>query len=111
MPDERERRIALNEAAFRVANERREDWPERQEAEEPLSYYCECANPDCRLMLEADRDVYERVRSDSRHFLIAPGHQVPDAETVIEETVDYAVIEKAPGVDPIVKGTDPRREE
>ena len=111
MPDERERRIALNEAAFRVANERRGDWPERQDTDEPLSYYCECANPDCRLTVEADRDLYERVRSDSRHFLIVPGHEVPDVETVLEVTDDYAVIEKAASVSTIVEGTDPRREE
>ena len=109
--DERERRIALNEAAFRVANERRKGWPERQEADEPLSYYCECANPDCRVMLQADRALYERVRSNPRHFIIVPGHEVPDVETVLDATDDYAVIEKSPAVDTIVEGTDPRREE
>jgi hypothetical protein len=111
MPDERERRIALNEAAFRVANERRESWPERQDAEEPLSYYCECANPDCRLTVAAERDLYERVRSNSRHFLIVPGHDVPDVEAVLEATEDYAVIEKTPAVRTIVEGTDPRRKD
>ena len=43
VPSDRERRLALNEAAFRVANERIRNWPERRSHEAPARYYCECA--------------------------------------------------------------------
>ena len=108
MPDERERRLALNEAAFRIANERIDEWPERRERQGAAPYYCECAEPDCRVRIELDRAAYEHVRSSSRQFAVAPGHEVPDVETVIERHDDYVIVEKAPGVTPLVERLDPR---
>src|SRR5687768_2102655 len=70
----REERLAKNEALFRVANERMSRWEERHEGEEAELYYCECANPDCREQLRLLGADYERVRSNSRQFFVAPGH-------------------------------------
>ena len=52
---------------------------------------------------------YEKVRSDSRHFLIALGHEIPDIETVLEKHDGWAVIEKNPEVTEMVESLDPRR--
>jgi hypothetical protein len=53
---------------------------------------------------------YERVRSDSRRFVIVPGHEVPDVETVIERNDGWAIVEKVPEVADVVEELDPRRD-
>ena len=108
MPDERERRLALNEAAFRVANERMDQWEERRDVEEPVSYYCECAEITCRERIHLRIREYEHVRDNPRHFAVVPGHEIPDVESVVERGEGYVIIEKHPEVDPIVDATDPR---
>jgi len=108
---EREERIARNEAMFRVANERMADW-EEQHADTPVeSYFCECANIECREHVDLRKADYERVRSDSRRFAIVLGHELPDVETVVERNDGWAIIEKAPEVTGIVEELDPRRDD
>jgi hypothetical protein len=49
------------------------------------------------------------VRASARRFAIVPRHDIPDVEEVVERHERYAVIEKHPDVDDIVRATDPRR--
>lgn len=109
MVDPRKERIALNEAMFRNANERMAGWEEAHHADGSELYLCECANPDCRDRISLRREDYERVRADSVHFVIVPGHELQDAETVMEEHEGWAIIEKEPEVLEITRTTDPRR--
>lgn len=106
----RKDRIALNEAMFREGNERTSAWEEHQAAppEQKLSFMCECADPECRERVPLTMPEYERVRADPMHFAIVPGHELPDAENVIERHDDYAVIEKHEDVRGIAERTDPR---
>jgi hypothetical protein len=108
MASVREERLAQNEALFRAANERMAEWEERHRIEATELYFCECANPDCREKVPLRESDYERVRQDSDHFFVVPGHEVIDVETVIESHQDWALIEKAPEVREIVEATDPR---
>jgi hypothetical protein len=108
MPDERERRLALNESAFRVANERMKDWPERRQHAEPSLYHCECSDLACRERIRLTIAQYEHVRGNPRYFALVPGHEITDVETVVERGDGYNVVEKAPGVSPLVEATDPR---
>jgi hypothetical protein len=110
MASEREERLARNEALFRVANERMSDWEEQHRSSAVESYFCECADSECREHVDLGQADYERVRSDSRRFVIVPGHEVPDLETVIERNEGWAIIEKAPEVTGIVEELDPRRD-
>lgn len=103
-------RIALNEAAFRVANERMRAWEERHANGADESYFCECARMDCAEKVVLGADEYEHIRTDSRHFLVRPGHETPEVETVIERCGEYFVIEKAPEVEELVRRTDPRND-
>jgi hypothetical protein len=105
----REQRLAGNEAMFRTANERMAGWEELRINEAEELYFCECADEQCREKVSLRNADYEKVRSDSRHFLIALGHEVPDIETVIEKHEGWAVIEKNPEVTEIVESLDPRR--
>jgi len=106
----REERLALNEALFRTANERMAGWEERDRADGVVEFFfCECANPDCRQKVRLPGSDYERVRGNSTHFFVVPGHELPDVETVIESHEEWVVIEKDPRVRKIVEATDPRQ--
>ena len=93
-----------------MANERMADWEERQESETPELYLCECADPDCKQKVALSRAEYERVRADSGHFFLVPGHEIPDTETVVERHDDWNVVEKGPEVADLVDKLDPRTE-
>jgi hypothetical protein len=110
VPTAREERIANNEAIFRVGNERMAEWPERHADRSTERYLCECADATCREKVELTYSQYEYVRSNSRWFVVVPGHEVPDLETVIDEHDAWNVIEKDPEVTDIAEATDPRSE-
>jgi hypothetical protein len=110
--DMREKRLAQNEALYREVNERvtaiveRQDRPDDRTYE--YSYFCECANADCTLQVTVPRDVYEWVRSESNRFLIAPGHEMPEAEKVVRAERGFAVVEKEGEAARYVEHLDPR---
>jgi hypothetical protein len=109
MPRERAEQIALNEAAFRIANERMAAWEEVPPDAEAL-YFCECASLECREKVPLARAAYEAVRSRPEWFLIVPGHEVPDVEKVVQRGDAHWVIQKPGFVAGITHGTDPRAE-
>jgi hypothetical protein len=110
VPTTREERLANNEAMFRFANERMAAWDEVRVSEAVERYLCECADPDCQQKVPLRKADYEAVRSNSRYFVIVPGHEIPEVETVIETHDEWTVIEKNPEVTEIVEKTDPRLE-
>ena len=101
--------IALTEAAFRVANERMSQWPERYENSQVEVYLCECGLRSCHAHIMLTKDQYESVRANPSRFLIVPGHEVPNVETVVESYDNYEVVQKLPGVLGIVTQADPRQ--
>jgi len=107
---ERERRLALNEAMFREVNERVEEMTNTFESgTRTLEILCECADTACTERLSVPTADYERVRSDSTHFLLRPGHEDATVERVIETRADYVVVEKeGRDVERVVEETDPR---
>jgi hypothetical protein len=108
IPTPREERLARNEAVFRAANERMAGWDERHATNEEELYLCECADPECREKLALTREQYERVRSDSKHFAVLAGHEVPDVEVVIEELDNWVIVEKPVEVEDTLERLDPR---
>jgi hypothetical protein len=57
---------------------------------------CECGRSGCSARLEVPLDVYEAVRSESHRFLVAPGHEEPDAEDVVAGAPSYLVVAMRP---------------
>jgi hypothetical protein len=111
MSRDRAERVALTEAAFRIANERMADWEERRNADGAVaSYYCECAVEGCREEVRLSRAEYEAVRSEPRHFVVLHGHIIEDLETEIERHETYSVIEKPAALAPLLTDADPRSE-
>jgi hypothetical protein len=51
---------------------------------------------------------YERIRANSRMFFVAPGHEIPDVEQVVEHHDEWLVVEKPGDVDDVIDPLDPR---
>jgi hypothetical protein len=92
-----ERRLARNEAIFRVVNREIAKTGERfgQVApDETYDFVCECADPDCTDPIRITLDRFHEVRAEPTRFIVAEGH----AEATIERRVDagdgYEIVEK-----------------
>jgi hypothetical protein len=101
-------RMARTESAFREVNEAIAETAARFDAEE-TQFICECADPQCAHRVTADLEDYEEVRSEATHFLLAPGHHVPEVEEVVERGGEFDVVEKVtPIMARIVRRLNPR---
>lgn len=104
-----EQRAARNEALFREVNENLARLEQRHGATstaEPV-FLCECANADCIEHVPVGLDVYARVRSQPRHFLIIPGHEDAQLERVVETHPDYLIVEKTGVAGRVAEQTQP----
>jgi len=96
--DERARRVGANEALFRTVNEEVRGLSKRFAVlEDPLSVVCECGRSDCSDGVEMAPGDYERVRAEPTLFVIRPGHELPDVESVVERHEQYFVVRKHEG--------------
>ena len=96
--DIRDGRYAANEALYRRLNERIRRYKEGGETGEPMTFLCECAEGACIDQIHIGLEEYRRVRQDPRRFIVAPGHDAPEMERVVERHPRYWVVEKA--IDP-----------
>jgi hypothetical protein len=90
-------RVAFNDNIFRRANEAIEQSAASLGAEvDQLPCICECAEESCTTVVLVPSDDYARIRSDSRLFLNAPGHEVAGQGwgKVVERHDGYVIIEK-----------------
>ena len=94
MADSRDERRARNETAFRTVNEAIAAGRGLTEVERRLPFVCECGRLGCTVILELTRGQYETVRDHSRRFVVAPGHDTPEIERVVESGDSWAVVEK-----------------
>ncbi len=108
--DERERRIGVNEAIFREANERIQELNQTfATLTDRLVLVCECGDGACAEQITMGVAAYEELRGDPTTFAIIHGHEIPDVEEVIATHEDYAVVRKGEGVPRrIAEATDPR---
>ena len=57
---------------------------------------CECGDETCSdYEIRVPFSVYERVRSNSKQFLLVLGHDDPTVERVIERLKGFEIVEKA----------------
>ena len=94
--DIRAGRYAENEAAYRRINERIRGHEERdrQRESDPMAFLCECAEGACIEQIAVTLDEYRQVRQHPRRFIIAPDHDVPDIEHVVQRYPHYWIVEK-----------------
>jgi hypothetical protein len=106
--DQRERRLAENEALFREVNERVETLAHQLGPNVPYEFLCECANADCTFRIELPLSIYQSVRADARQFVVLPLHYTPEVEDLILERDTYWVVRKTGEAGEYVEGLDPR---
>jgi hypothetical protein len=102
-------RVARNDAAFRQANEAIESTALRLDIPD-VPFICECADPGCSAIVQLTLEEYERVRSESTHFLTTPGHESsagPHAR-VVRRHPSYLVVEKIGEAGEIAAALDER---
>jgi hypothetical protein len=106
----REDRIARNETLFRDVNERVRELAAGFSGAEPgtVAFVCECGQGDCAESIGLRLDAYERVREDPTHFVIVPGHETPEVESIVEQHEGYDIVRKRAGEEQIAIETDPR---
>jgi len=81
--NERKRRIGENEALFREINEQARTLTSSfSVASDDLKVVCECGAPRCLDEILVPLAEYARIRDDPTLFLIKPGHDLPETETV-----------------------------
>jgi hypothetical protein len=106
--DERERRLAQNEALFREVNERVESVADRLGPEVPHEFLCECANSDCTFRISLPLSVYESIRADPQQFVVLPLHYTPEVEDLVIEEDTHWVVRKTGEAGEYVERLDPR---
>src|SRR5262245_7850713 len=107
MGDERaEERVGRNESIFREINERVAELGTAVEG--PTEFLCECARTDCTERLSVPLDTYEQVRTRSRHFLVAVGHEQLEFERVVEQGDGWLVVTKIGVPGEVAEEEDPR---
>ena len=106
MGDARRDRIARNEAFYRELNEAiaRGEGPAR----DPLMLLCECGDENCTEALHIPAAQYEAMRQHPRRFLLLEGHEIPNAERVVERRRGWLVVEKPEDAAHVVDPRDSR---
>lgn len=66
-------------------------------AEHVGAFRCECGDTGCTRAITLTPAEYTSVRSCATHFAVAPNHENPESEQVIEENERYAVVETVTG--------------
>ena len=106
--DERETRVAKNEATSREMNEQIEQAHSRS----PDDYFriiCECGRSECTRVIAIGVGEYEEVRSDARDFAVVRTHLMPDVEKVVRDEERFTVVRKREGTAArIAEERDPR---
>lgn len=107
--DERKRRIGENEAIFRSVNEQIRAFDATLTAPtEGMRIVCECGARSCTDQFEIDLADYAKVRAESTLFIVKPGHDLPETETVVSRNEVYWIVQKDPGIPAaIARATDP----
>jgi hypothetical protein len=96
------RRLAENERLIREANEEAElvavDEAGRRAHLElvEVEFACACGRPDCRETIVMSVAEYEAAHEAPHRFVVAPGHETPPVERVVERRAEYDVVEKRP---------------
>ena len=100
-------RIARNEGLFREVNEAIERglWPGE---EDTAQFRCECAALECNAVVTLAVHDYERIRQHPRRFFVLEGHELPDAEDIVQRGPYWVVVEKRGQAGVVAESIDPR---
>ena len=105
-------RKALNEGAFRRANEKMERAAQEHhlDADSLIPFLCECPKQECMEIVMLTLREYEDVRSSSRGGLAAVGHEDRSIERVMAQNNRFVTTEKFGEAGDVHAAADPRAE-
>ena len=87
------RREAANQAVFRHVNEEICGAYEALGTDGVPTLVCECGEGTCLAMIQVALEEYRAVRANPRRFIVASGHEAPEAERVVERHDRWSVVE------------------
>ena len=106
--DARAIRAAKNEDLFREVNERIRGVASSNQGQQ-FDVVCECTDATCREAVALFPGEYETVRAEGARFVIAPGHDSPPIERIVEQTDRYWIVEKLGKAEDEAERLDPRQ--
>jgi hypothetical protein len=83
-------RIAQTELFFRTVNEE----IARNDGHGTTLFLCECGNSSCAENLELTAVALQHLHAESGLFVVLPGHEIPDLETVVDHHNGYLVVRR-----------------
>ena len=86
-----ERRVAQAEINGRSVNEA---IARGADTSTPTSFVCECGRIGCTVKLTLDHRDYDRARESFVSFVVAPGHEIPEVDDVVERYDDFLLVRK-----------------
>lgn len=101
-----EKRIAANELLIRDLNQRIAEkigefaGGPAEAGDEESDFLCACGRPGCSETVTLTLAEFARAHASENHFAVAPGHEQPELERVVERHERYLVVEKRPGLRP-----------
>jgi hypothetical protein len=99
-------RVAENEAFLREVNERIAEktlelaGDGTEPAQQECDFLCACGRTDCSEIVSLTIAAYEDAQSQDDLFVVAPGHETPEIEHVVERHETYVVVRKNRGSKP-----------
>jgi hypothetical protein len=78
------------ELFFRAINEE----IAKSNGDSPTVVICECGNPACSEAIELTTDALHQLHAGNDLFVVLPGHEIPDVETVVDRFNGYLIVRK-----------------
>ena len=109
---EAQKRRAENEVVFKLRNNAMKNVakmvvPTERNNDLPLNFVCECSNESCTEKIQLTIDQYDSARVSNRYFIVRPGHEQLDLESVKLHGEFYVVekYEDPPQTDGVLNNT------
>jgi diaminopimelate decarboxylase len=83
-------RIVQTEQFFRAINEE----IARHDGHGTTQFLCECGNSACAESIALTADALRHLHADGDLFVVLPGHEIPDVETVVDRHDGYLLVRK-----------------
>ena len=86
--------LIANEKLFRRRNEALIKVAEFNDTRATLEFFCECSDVTCRQIIRLSADDYKKIHKNRRNFVLRPGHERSEIESVIETKKNFTIVEK-----------------
>jgi predicted metal-binding transcription factor (methanogenesis marker protein 9) len=92
--DSRDQRLAENQRAFRIGNERLRGAVEARGGGEPVPFLCECIDDTCMGRVDLTLEEYGGIRRHENRFVLLRDHPTLPGERIVQDDGFHQVVEK-----------------